>query len=182
MAYSESPITVERMRDNLLPLIGSARVTWRVDDGQARRFAYKVREALAVAQLHRERFPELAAAADAGWRVTVPDRTTVRAELAPALRARVVNEDAEVPTARAEVDTRKGMTIDNIIARWEIGSESKITFQNADLSREDLLRLYEWAQGVGVMFFENTGALTLVAYEPDTAPFAWSPEDLEDDE
>lgn len=57
--YSKNPSTAEKMLPLLGPLIAGELCTWQTNEGEADYFAYKVREALYVARLHKNRFQKI---------------------------------------------------------------------------------------------------------------------------
>lgn len=179
MAYSESPLTVQRMLEYLQPLLESSTVAWNVEPspGEARRFAYKIREGLYAAAVNHELFPELARLYQ---QVSVRVVSRSRIEVIPAGKSIRAVLDGESPLPHAEVETRSGLPVEDIIHRWELGAEAKLYFPRAELSTVDLRRLYDWAQQEGVIFFENAGAITLMRHDPEVADYAWKPQGEED--
>lgn len=180
MAYSDSPITVQRMEPYLAPLLGGNEVKYKVP-GRARWLAYRIREALAVAKLHHEKFPDFAELGDT-LRVLVRgfDEVHVVRKQPARIEVETLPQWAEPPTlSRAEAIVRETITPEVIVQEWvrEGRGGDKLYFPNADLSREALLQLHEWAQEAGVLLFENLGALTLMplAGNEDLCEFAWDP-------
>lgn len=57
--YSKNPLTAEKMLPVLGPIIRGELCTWQTNEGEADYFAYKVREALFVARLHKDRFQKI---------------------------------------------------------------------------------------------------------------------------
>ena len=173
MAFSESPVTVRAMLPYLGPLIEGRETQWRVADGAARWFAYRIREALFAARANPTLFPELATA---NFRIEVIGRDEVRAIAKGYPQVEIVADEVPAP---ALMQT-EAQTVEQIAQEWlrQGRTAEKLYFPNADLSQSDLLLLHEWAQQHAVMFFENAGAVTLLPYDEATAEYAWSPEDL----
>lgn len=78
MAYSRSPVTVRKIHAQLGPLTQGKPCKWTVSPGDAWRWASKVREALHIANLHRDEFPGLARASGM-FTIRVLDSSTVEA-------------------------------------------------------------------------------------------------------
>lgn len=183
MAYSMNPITVERFEPILRPLVTSSEVTWRTKPGRARWLAYKVREALHVASLYEDRFPELA-------------RLDVRVQVLSAERVRAVAREREeinvddtvvessVSRPRTAAETGS-QSVEDVIARWELRSplEDRVYFPEANLDPDSLKRLWLWAEGTDVLIFDSAGALTLLprSGNEDAAEYAWTPEEIPND-
>jgi hypothetical protein len=179
MAYSTNPITVERMLPYLEPLRGGNEVKYKAP-GRARWLAYRIREALAVAKLHPERFPDFAALGDT-LRVLVRGFDEVHVVHKQRIEVEALPQWAEspAPAARAEAVVREVISPEVIVQEWvrEGRGGDKLYFPNADLDREALLQLHEWAQEAGVLLFENLGALTLMplAGNEELREFTWDP-------
>lgn len=176
MAYSSSPLTVERMLPYLEPLVEGRETFFRTEPGRSRWLAYKLREALAVAREHPERFPELARL---DFRFEVDSSREVRA--VPRDQTSIEVLSAPRPSA-ARMNTLSVGSAQDVIDHWEALSEAartKVYMPNADLSPNELHRLWQWASEAGVIFFENAGALTLMPLDEELAPLAWGPEDLD---
>lgn len=181
MAYSDNPETLNKMRPQLEPLLRSSEVTWRVEGGAttARRFAYKIREALRLARqtgdpLGSQRF-----------RVEIISSQRVRATLIQPFGVEI--EDTSAPPPAALVDSRQLLSdgwLEEIISTWQRRSplEGRVHFPRAWPDRQQLLDLWSWAQEAEVLIFEHEGAVTLLprAGNEDTAPFAWDPEDIDE--
>jgi hypothetical protein len=181
VAYSESPLTVLRMREYLQPLLESSTVAWNIEPlpGAARRFAYKLREGLYAAAANPEQFPDLA---QLHGRVAVRVVSRGRVEVGQAARLSVSRGEASEaslvelrPEGHTEVETREGVSLVDITLRWELGAEAKLYFPKANLSERQLHDLWIWANASGVLFFENAGALTLMRHDPEVEEFAWKP-------
>lgn len=186
MAYSESPLTVQRMMEYLQPLLESSTVAWNVEPrpGAARRFAYKLREGLYAAAANAQEFPELA---QLYGRVSVRVTSKSRVEVGQALRIAINRGEVEEgklwlerPEGHAEVETREGIGLEEITQRWEIGAEAKLYFPRAHLSERQLHDLWIWANASGVIFFENAGAITLMRHDPEVADYAWKPKEVQE--
>lgn len=82
MSYSTNPITLRRIEATLAPLTIGKTLRWDKPAGEdhrwAGRWAYKIREALSIAQLYPEQFERLAAVAPL-VRVVVHDARIVEA-------------------------------------------------------------------------------------------------------
>lgn len=183
MAYSSNPITVERMRPFLQPLAEKRECIWRTAPGKSKWLAYKIREALKIAREHPDMYPEFI------WtdrlQIRNPSSTEVEAVIKPEtlVEVDVRYVEPQTGTTAARMDTTEVLGVEDIARRWEQLKhiETKVYFPSAGLDAEQLLELYAWAQAEGVIFFENAGALTLLRHDPETAEFAWTPDDLEEE-
>lgn len=179
MAFSESPITVQRMMPYLGPLIEGRETLWRTEPNRSKWFAYRVREALFAARMNPTQFPELAAAR---FRVEVLSSREVRAKPRPSLEESAQTE--VVPQSVARMETGDVGSAEQIIAHWEglsAAARTKVYFPNADLHKEDLKDLWAWACEAEVLVFENLGAITLLPKigNEEAADYAFNPSDLE---
>lgn len=171
MGYSTNPITVERNLPYLQHLTGGE-VRFRTD--KPRWLAGKLRECLAILREN----PELAPTVQRDYRVEIASSREVIASPKDAPKIEVISQKS-----KTTVQTQATYGPADIITQWgrhvavSIGPPSKLHFASANLSKDQLYSLWEWAQDNGVMFFEAAGALTLMPHDSETAPFAWSPND-----
>ena len=177
MGYSTNTITVERMRDYLRALEPGEPVTFTVRGGQAKYFAYKLREALAIVRQQPDVYPGL----PTDYRVTIDSFNRVLVVPRPVLAAEVlITADEPQSTSVFTEGTKRG--IEEIVAEWnrEGRTSRKLYFSSINLKELELVALWQWAQENNVLIFENAGSLTLVPFDEDMAEFAWTPDDLED--
>jgi len=169
MAYSTNPITVERMAQYLTPLQGGGEVVFKVEPKKARWLTYRLHEALRILQDNPGLMPEV----PRNYRIetTAPGEVVATPKVAPRVEVVVGHQ--------ATVDARPASGIEDIINRWNSNEGDKLYLANAGLTEDQLVDLYEWATEAGVVFFESAGALTLMPHNPEVAPFAWTPEDLD---
>lgn len=181
MGYSHSAVTVENARPYIDSLLGAEEVVWRTSPRRARWLAAKIREALTIA---REDFPEEYpefAAMKVKVEVLSGERVRARPRDIPQVEVDSVLIESVIPRVRAASELGTFDTA-GIKARWEIKSplEERLHFPEANLPKEGLLDLYEWAQANGVLMFENAGAVTLLPLQgnEDSADYAFTPADL----
>lgn len=186
MAYSENPITVERMLPYLEPLEEGGEVRWRAP-GKARWLAYRIREALAIAREHQQRFPSIAEMAE-HYRIEVHGKDEVHARLKPRVEVETEPLTLRAWAPRPYVGMAEAIVEDIsssevLMKEWarEGRTAGKLYFPNTDLGPDGLMVLWEWAQNEGVLIFENLGAITLLPKEgnEDAAEFAWDPSELD---
>lgn len=187
MAYSTSRKTLDKQLPNLQYLEAGKACVWRNLVGKAPWFSYKIREALYIAKLYPESYPNLAKAADA-FRIEVVDANTVQAVLsAPYGGTGIIIEGTQGQTAVNQIaDATKPyekmgkQTAASIIESWlkVQPSNTIMSFPQANLEPEDLIRLHKWASAQGWIFFEADGAITLQRETRDLKEFSWSPDDL----
>lgn len=184
MAYSTNPSTLASMMPDLLPLMEpSGSAVWRTDEGAARWFAYRIREALYIARTLggpeplRRRF-----------RVIVVGPSLVKVSLQLSRKAqfigRLLENEAPEPQAQTYVDTRTlsfDTFLDEVVRSWASRrGENKLHLSRANATRVQLMQLYSWCQTEGLCFFEaDGGALTIMTKlgNEDTAMYAWDPSD-----
>ena len=77
------------------------------------------------------------------------------------------------------LSTQGKQTAATIVEAWiNHPNPVKMVFTEANLSPEELLKLYTWSKAKGVIFFSAAGTVTVkVPADPDEADFAWAPED-----
>ena len=196
MAYSNNPITLERMLPDLRPLCeGATEVTWRVNAGQAQWWAHRLREALRLARRLRS--------APTGLKrqfvTRVLSETVVRVSLKQQAPERDLSFDldpldTQSQEERAKISSRIHALVDvtesepnaepvewvrQLWYRAISQGESKLYLPRAGLARSELLELHAWTQTEGLIFFEDEGSLTLMLRlgNESAAAYAWSPED-----
>lgn len=148
----------------------------------ASKFSYKVREALYIASLYPEDYPELAQAARVfeikarGDRVLAvptehPDVATID------VKAKPEKEEPE-ETANATLMVHGYQTVMTIIEKCIDTKKDSISFPDAELSDEDLIRLYRWAAVRNKLLFVSSPGITVQTAQDDLRELAWTPEDL----
>lgn len=203
--YSKNPATAEKMLPLLGPLIAGELCTWQTSEGEADYFAYKVREALYVARLHKDNWDrelaihfmgaeltprtldtvqqlrEVAKMAER-IRIVVTGRSTVEARFAKGTPEALVLAGGAAPMSGYENPGRSVVTITkqtvwSIKEAWKASqpSNTPLHFPNAGLSYEELVELHAWATPLGLLLFEVDGALTLQRKTLDLVQFAWAP-------
>ena len=187
MGYSKSKKTLEKIRPQLAQLELGLNASWRTQEGGADFFAYKVREALFIAKLYREEYLELAKMADT-TRVVVVSPSLVETKAAVGTPEAVIQSGNAAVVVQGlaeggrEPSTTSPHTAAAVIAEWQRRqpSNDKLHFPQANLPREELLKLHTWASNLtpSWLFFEFDGAITLQPYSRDVAELSWSPEDL----
>lgn len=195
MGYSKNPRTLEKIRHLLTDLEKGLSCTWRVEPGLEDRWAYKVREALYIAKLHRAEYPYLATAAD-NFKIEIAQRGLVRASLASnsspttvvGRSTGVVNHglDADMPGLAHKVhsvSTTGRQTPQSIMEAWfhSQPSNTPIYFPDAALSKKQLLELHGLASQQNLIFFESDGAITIQHKTADLEGLSWHPDDLSDE-
>jgi len=187
MGYSTNIKTLEAQLDNLAMLRQGKACAWTVAPNESHRFAYKIREALWIARNvpeARNKYPELARAAE-HFRIEVTSSREVQARAARStVDAEVRPLGGGVTTGLEAAGPPKALmgpqTAASIIQTWmdTQPSNERYHFPQANLTRDELLKLHGWAVQQGWIFFESDGAITLQRKTLDVAEFAWSPEDL----
>jgi hypothetical protein len=192
MAYSESEKTLEKIRPQLARLEAGNACIWtglKGISGGSRRFAYKLREGLFIAKLYKDKYPDLAKAAD-NFKIERVDADKVQAVVAtkgttetPVLvdapaAAPVVNQGLAV-AEKKPVNRAGPQSAATIIQVWHDvqPSNTPLTFPQANLSREEKLKLHTWATGRHLMLFIADARVTMQPYTTNLAGLEWSPAD-----
>lgn len=196
MGYSRSESTLQQMLPYLQPLAEGRTFAWNIANRDGWRFAYKLREALYVALLNREKYPALAQAAerfsirvmDQGYRVEAvakrggPTEATIRAASAGA----AVNESPATihglgGLQRTDIPTVGLQTCVQVAASWfkQKPIQEPMFFTETSLPGEELKKLWQWArqQTPRLMFFVDATAktLTLSIAQDDVEEYSWKP-------
>lgn len=181
--YSKNPSTAQR----LLPLLSSIEAgelcTWETEHGQSDYLAYKIREALYIARLYRDwsQFSQLAKMSER-IRIVTTGPSTVEARLAKGTPEALILTGSGTPTSGYENPGRSSVvltrqTVATIREAWQRQqpSNTPLHFPSADLSYDELVELYGWAEGLGLILFEVDGALTVQRKTLELAKLAWAP-------
>lgn len=189
MGYSRSRKTLDKMLPLLDKLKAGEGTQWHLAQGvEPERFAYKIREALHVASLFPDIYPELAAAAN-NFKIEIVDRLTVQAVYRPAvLGLNNSGESAGVTVHglesgdRGRVTHAGEQTAMSVIQAWHNNqpSNTPMNFPQACLERDDLLKLHTWASKrtpPWIMLVSMEGALTLTPFRKDLEGLGWDPSD-----
>lgn len=186
MGYSRNPATLLKLRPILTELEAGRTCHWRTDSDPFR-LAYKIREALYIAKLYPARFPALAAAAD-HFTLRVVDKSVeaIPKSYAQPLDGQMMIGEKDQPSTEPVVFSRffegnGGQTAMSIIQAWHEAqpSQGALHWPNAHLTKDELIKLYNWTQEIHWLMFEADGGLTLKPWDDELATYAWSPEDLE---
>lgn len=190
MGYSRNPKTLEAgiQMGWFDQLLKGENCSWTVKDLDVETFAYKIREGLRIASIYPQRFPELAAAHGL-FKIQVVDRETVQAIYRPrgtgttasGVSGSVVVHGLE-GGERAPTDVAGQQTAATVVQAWHNTqpSNTPMKFPNANMEREELIKLYDWAKKrtpAWYMFVAANGALTLMPATRDMAGLEWTPED-----
>lgn len=191
MGYSESRKTLDKIRPMLVNLESGKGDIWRTAPGQtARSLAYKIREALRIAALHPETYPQLAAAAKV-FKIQIVDHSRVQAVLTDRQTGLpgfseggvVIHglEDAAASPLKVMGQQSAARIIEHIINTQTIQpTNSQFSFPEARLSREEKIRLHNWCrkQTPPWIMLVADDAITVSRKSRDiTEDLGWSPED-----
>jgi hypothetical protein len=200
--YSKNPVTAEKMLRYLQPLARGELCTWATTEHGADYFAYKIREALYIARLHKGMYERLIARegeesskggayvasqmlglakAAERTRIVVISPSIVEARLQKGVPEAMVLEGS-TPTQGYEnpgksVVRLTKQTPHTIVEAWKAQqpSNTPLHFPHAGLSYEELVELHEWATEMQLMIFEVDGAITIQKKTLDLMQFAWTP-------
>lgn len=202
MAYSQSPVTLERMLPYLGPLTEGHTARWEAGEGAAlgwsKWWAYKVREALFIAGLMKKGLVPHGAVppatveglARAVERMKIEE---VGPRLVQAVPARNTSDTqvllGATPThGLEEAGTTSSMRLGpqsagSIQQLWhnQQPSNAPLFFPDAALEDLELEMLHTWAEARGLIIIVAGAALTLTRPSRDTRALAWSPGAAQED-
>lgn len=185
MGYSESRKTLERIRPQMADLEKGVGTRWNLAPGvSARDFAYSIREGLHIATLYSGEYPDLAKAHSV-FRIEMVDRSTVQAVFKG---RRAGDQVISTVTVGVESSERGPTTLTGpqdattVIGAWHKTqpSSAPMHFTQANLSREELLKLYAWAEKrtpKWLMLVADNGSLTIQPYSDEMDGLGWDPTD-----
>jgi hypothetical protein len=185
LGYSTNPAVLEARRPQLAELELGRACRWRTapDRDITRRKAYELREALYIASLHPEDYPQLALAYR-GFSIHViePGLIEAKPRAGAELSTPQLRYDTPVqgitPFGR-EVSTVGKTSASEVIAAWDarIPSLDPVHFQQTTLPESELRLLWDWASShfPKLMLLVGEGFLTLSPLEAGMDDFAWKP-------
>lgn len=190
MAYSESTETLDKIRPLLVKLEIGVGELWTVPPNMtARMFAYKIREAFYIANLHPETYPELAKASQI-FKIKVVNKRQVQAVLTDKqTMARVTTggvvehggEVAGVLSTKVMGAQTADTIIEHILNLQRIQpSNAPMTWPEANLSKESKLRLFTWCKAQTppwILLIADTQVTVTRKSRDITEDLGWSPED-----
>lgn len=174
MGYSKNPALVRKAAELLQPLLSGKSVTWN-SLANPDRFAYRIRECLAIVRRHPAQFPELAKVAHL-YKIT-PQESSVCAHLVtePDWKAmttdQVVYAEKVQPPNKQVVDAPTSVL--QVVNAWihSRPSELPIVLTNCTFSNLELEKLAVWAESQEpkwmVVHEEGTKTVTLMLEESD---------------
>lgn len=183
MGYSTSRATV-RARTALLSELAAGRPTsWTTapDMAVTKRLAFNIREALRVAAIYPDEFPELAQA-NKQFSIFIPCAGRVEARIKTQPHAYETPMHGVVgPEAGFKVVPQVGITTaKECIDSWNahLPSSDPLLLQRTSLIVDELVKLYTWSQThkPRLMFFVGESHITISLYEAEAASIAaWTP-------
>lgn len=186
MAYSRSLETLIKRMPLLERLKEGRECSWETKPGTEIKLAQQIREALYVASLNRQYYPELAEAYDR-FEIKRPRRTegVVVALLKDKSEVTIVSElprAAEVIPVSVSRPIVGLQTAESIREAWIVRQPTKeLHFSDAQLTKDELLKLFNWTSNSQLLFFLSpAGGVRLTAFDPELVLLSWDPSDLED--
>jgi hypothetical protein len=188
VGYSRSKKTLEKVLPLLEDLKSGKGTNWTINEHQSpEHFAYKIREALYVASIHPDEFPELARAAEL-MKIEIVDRRTVQAVFKPTSLMATGGLTQGVTTHGVQPGERGPVTLGGpqsaaaVVQAWHNAqpSNTPMRFPQANLDRDELLKLFEWCSKrtpPWFMFVGLNGELTIQPYSRDLDGLGWDPAD-----
>ncbi len=185
MAYSINPELVEQRREEFdLDSLAQGAKRWKItppDGPSTRRAVYRIREALYIAQMHPERFPLIAQAADK-YSIHYIEPGVIEAKLkhSPSVETQGVatHGGGNLPWGK-ELATVGPTKADECIDAWQkhLPSSDPVNFPNTTLSDEELQQLWTWAtrRNPRLMILVGAGTVTLSLRMAEMDTYAWSP-------
>lgn len=184
MGYSKNPALVEREMPNLLDLKAGRSCRWKTDPTwpATSRLLNRLRQALYIANLYPDRFPELALASkNFALHVIEPGIIEAKPKLTASVETdtKITGRTQGGPVWGYEQSTVGKTTADEIVTAWanHQPSNDPIQFQQTTLSDAELSKLYHWAKNGNnhpeLMLLVGKGFLTVSLVERG-AP-EWTP-------
>jgi hypothetical protein len=191
MGYSKNPKTLSRIEGKLSALAAGQSCSWYIRNGTADQWAYKVREALSIAERFPLHFPALAAVASRVRVYVGTDARTVFAQVSdpmdPVERVQPVTPEREPLNSRGLtlISPTSVAQVVEFYLRSQPTSEP-IRVEGVDFSEEQMLLLWKFAQSrtpAWILLQSMPGSFTIAPSTPDIPEGAlWRPaEDDHDD-
>lgn len=183
MAYSRSESTLKKMLPELQELALGRAQAWIVTQGTPHEWAYKIREALFIARIYKDKYPELAKAAESFTVLVDGNRVDAR-------RARNTTEAVALADVHTGINTGlelAGRSVSvsgaqspfTIIEAWRKSQPSNqpMNFPQAALTEEALGILYKWAQSwkPPLMLMVDGASVTVGPADHHVIQYAWRP-------
>jgi hypothetical protein len=191
MGYSDSAKTLDEIRPLLSSLEKGQGTAWTVPEGmKPAKFAHKIREALHIARLYPERYPQLAKAAQT-FKIQIVNSRQVQAVL--------TDKQTGLGLVREYSPAQHGLETAGPIPHKVMGQQSAdsiimhinrlqqtqpsnatMSWPQADLSHEDKIRLLRWCgkQTPAWILLVSGQQITISRKTKDlTEQDQWSPED-----
>jgi len=190
MPYSTNPDRLVQLLPYMAHLIQRRDCFWNLEGRKvtAQVFAYRIREALTIARLHPDKFPQVAAIADDV--VVEVDNHCVLAKFGKVLNAPLPQSIADYAAQQAQFASERPFvapmqiryTLETVSALWAKRQGSSVNLPAYIPTNDELLRLYDWAsvQEPPVMLMPSDAALTLVAHDDELEGMNWTPDEMED--
>lgn len=173
MGYSRSRVTLEKMLPHLERIQAGEECTWQTSDPH--KLAYKIREALYIAKLHKDQFPQLARASEQFQiQLQLPDKVTAKklAATGPVIQ---VNGDQETRTESLRIEGPQSAS--TVIEAWLAHNAKQIHFPEARMDHSDLEALYNWSKKRDLIMFVSGSGLTIQPATADLEEYGWSPDE-----
>jgi len=194
MGYSRALVTLESRLELVKPLASTTTsVKFPCESGTERELAYQIREALHVAKLHPDAYPEITAIVGGftfkevdGAVLAIPKRSlSSTPEAAPPSHFLPLTPEEEAAVDKV-YGSSKPTTVNNPSSIIEIISIVKekgpsglpYHFPNSHLQTPELRTLVKWLTTNGYLLFWANPGITIKAYTEDLAPVATTLEDL----
>jgi hypothetical protein len=188
MSYSKSLKTLESRLPWLDKLAKGEGDLWVLAEGaDVDKFAYQIREALFIADLHAGLYPELAKA-HKNFRIEIVDRRKVQAVFRPeptkveGRSSPTITTQGLQPGEKAPPALMGPQTAASVIQAWHNmqPSNTPMHFPQAQMREEELEKLYQWGmtrQPAWIMFVGMNGQLTLRMRTNAEDGLYWEPGD-----
>lgn len=190
MPYSTNPDRLVQLLPYMAHLVQGQNCFWNLEGRKvtAQVFAYRIREALTIARLHADKFPQVAAIADDV--VIEVDNHCVLAKFGKVLNAPLPQSIADYAAQQAQFASERPVvapmqiryTLETVSALWAKRQGTSVNLPAYIPTNDELLRLYDWAsvQEPPVMLMPSDAALTLVAHDDELEGMNWTPDEMED--
>jgi hypothetical protein len=187
MGYSKNPQTLERRLYLLTALRQGKECSWKCKPEHERAFAYKIREALYIAEkIAAAEYPELAEASQ-NFSITetgegrIEARRKNRPDSLPFTTEPVEESVSPAGEGRhGKISFSGDHSLISIITLAKESNAESLHFPSINLPEEDLRRLHKWlTENTPYILFWGGDSLTLRLSTPELEPLAFSLTDLE---
>jgi hypothetical protein len=188
MPYSKNPDRLVQLLPFMTHLIEGQDCFWNVEGRKVtpETLAYRLREALYIGRLYKDRFPRVAAISDDvtieidGFRVIAKHGRTLHVPMPQPMQDYAAQQQSYV-FERQPAPMEIRYSLETIGALWSKRTQGKVNLPMYTPSNEELVSLYEWGltQSPPVMLMPSDNSLTLIEHDEELDGMNWTPAEME---